>query len=311
MKTPGVMWLVSGLLLPGLIGMGFAWGPGVLWNVLWLAALCALTELTLSTWRGRIDLQAASGPWYASLVDGTWLLTALIMAACLPPGMPVGALVVAATGAIGLAKHLYGGLGRNLFNPAMVGYALVLVSYPASLNTWPGVDGFSGATLLTEFRYRPGTTETEFLQSYNRPDAWVPWLFAAAGLVLAGLRVIHLRLPAAMLLGLAVASFIGTDQGSSEGTGSAWLHITSGGALMAAFFVLTDPVTHPRDARHQWIFGFTVGVFVYLIRSFGMYPDGIAFAVLLGNCMVPLLDRMADRPVPGRVTPTPVPERSD
>ena len=282
------MWIVALLMLPGLGGMVVQWGVGIVWNIALLCTFCALTESVCAALRGQA--------MRASLGDGTWLITALIISACLPPSTSIGALALAAVGAIALTKHLYGGLGRNLFNPAMVGYALVLVCYPQLLNTWPSAqetDALSGATLLTEFRYHTGMTEFEFLQQNEFTGAWLAWLFAAGGGAMVLLKIIPWRLPVAACLGLGLAALVGSDQGSSVGHGSFEFHLFAGGFVFAAFFVVTDPITHPRTAAHQWIFGICVGLLTYLIRAYGVYPDGIAFAVLLANCLTPLLDRYA------------------
>jgi electron transport complex protein RnfD len=109
-----------------------------------------------------------------------------------------------------------------------------------------------------------------------------------------------------MLAAVLLASLFGYDAGSSASLGSAWFHWTTGGFVAAAFFIATDPVTHPRNHRQQIIFGATVGVFIYLIRGYGGYPDGISFAILFANCLTPLLNRLGmkaqEKNAPGKLT---------
>jgi len=296
MKTQHIMLWVLAALFPGIVSMVFVWGAGVLWNAIWLCVLCVATEaaaLYLKGVKQRSEL-------LFELKDASVLVTALLIAICLPPFTQVGMLSLAALAAVGLAKHAYGGLGRNVFNPAMVGYAVVLASFPQALAIWPDpggttLDGFSGATLLTDFRYRSGITVSEFELSQASAVAQqrlVAFWFLAGGLLLAYKKLIAWRVTAGMFAGLAAAALFGYDQGSSLSLGGAWFHWTMGGFMAAAFFVVTDPVTHPRQHRQQIVFGLTVGVFIYLIRAYGTFPDGIAFAVLFANCLTPFLNRL-------------------
>ena len=282
-QTHLTMWVVLAAMLPGTIAMTQMWGLGVMWNVAVMSAMCLGVEYLCVRATKRT-------------LDGSAMLTAWILALCLPPFTDLLVLAVAAVSAVGLAKHAYGGLGRNLFNPAMVGYAVVLVSFPQSLVIWPSdsVDAFTGATLLTDFRYREGLTVDEF--NVHFADAVgasraIAFGFLLGGLALIYMRIIHWRLPLAMVIGIAMAGLVGYDQGSSESLGSLTFHLFAGGTVMAAFFVVTDPVTCPQAARDQWIFGILVGILIYAMRAFSAYPDGIAFAILLANCLSPLLDR--------------------
>ena len=289
MTTPSIMRWVACALLPGLAAMTWFWGVGILVNAVFLCAFCLLAEAACTYARGGSQLMRRS------LTDGSALVTGLLIAICLPPDVAAWPLAVAAAGSIGLAKHAYGGLGRNLFNPAMVGFAIILVAFPAQLAIWPaGIDGLSGATLLSDFRYRGGQTVADFLPTHAAAFSAAQvsaWAFAAGGAMLIAKGLIAWRIPLGMLLALSTCALVGYDQGSSQSLGSPWFHMHAGGLAAAALFVATDPVTHPREPRDQLLFGITIGALVYLIRAFGSYPDGIAFAVLLANCLTPLLDR--------------------
>ena len=302
-KTPNVMAWVLVALLPGLAGMTFYFGLGVLWNLFWLSALCLATEVLVVALRtGSLSPALLRAPLQNNLGDGTTLLAAWLIAICLPPYVSIQILAVAALASIGLAKHAYGGLGNNIFNPAMVGYAVILLSFPQALAAWPALggaenlasDALSGATYLSEFRYRDAMTVDEFL--LNNPQVMhqqiIAGLFLLGGLGLIYLRIISWRIPLALLITVGLLASVTYDQGSTQSMGSAWFHWTTGGTMAAAFFVATDPVTHPSRHSHQIIFAVSIGILLFVIRTQGNLPDGIAFAVLLANCATPLLNRI-------------------
>lgn len=280
-------------LAPGILAMVWHLGIGVLWNLCWLAMLCGVSEALCSSLRWGV---AKASQRRFDLSDGTTVLAALLIGICLPPFVSPAILGVAALASIGLGKYAYGGLGQNIFNPAMVGYAVILLSFPIALASWPTAtsDGLSGATLLSEFRYRGGITATEFFlnrdgQNSNTTSAA---LFAVGGLWLIQQKIIHWRIPLTLLLTVGALAAVFHDQGSSASLGSPWFHWTTGGTVAAAFFVATDPVTHPARPSHQILFAMLIGVLLFLIRTQGNLPDGIAFAVLLANCTTPLFNRV-------------------
>ncbi len=302
-KTPNVMAWVLVALLPGLAGMTFYFGLGVLWNLFWLSALCLATEVLVVALRtGSLSPALLRAPLQNNLGDGTTLLAAWLIAICLPPYVSIQILAVAALASIGIAKHAYGGLGNNIFNPAMVGYAVILLSFPQALAAWPALggaenlasDALSGATYLSEFRYRDAMTVDEFL--LNNPQVMhqqiIAGLFLLGGLGLIYLRIISWRIPLALLITVGLLASVTYDQGSTQSMGSARFHWATGGTMAAAFFVATDPVTHPSRHSHQIIFAISIGILLFVIRTQGNLPDGIAFAVLLANCATPLLNRI-------------------
>ena len=270
-KTPNVMAWVLVALLPGLAGMTFYFGLGVLWNLFWLSALCLATEVLVVALRtGSLSPALLRAPLQNNLGDGTTLLAAWLIAICLPPYVSIQILAVAALASIGLAKHAYGGLGNNIFNPAMVGYAVILLSFPQALAAWPALggaenlasDALSGATYLSEFRYRDAMTVDEFL--LNNPQVMhqqiIAGLFLLGGLGLIYLRIISWRIPLALLITVGLLASVTYDQGSTQSMGSARFHWATGGTMAAAFFVATDPVTHPSRHSHQIIFAVSIGI---------------------------------------------------
>jgi electron transport complex protein RnfD len=298
------MLTVTACLVPGLLLQAMLLDPaGVLINVLAAVLAAAVTERTCTRLAGtQLTKRFTDG-------DAAALVTALILAAALPPNaaLPVA---LATTVALALGKHAYGGLGNNVFNPAMVGYAVVLVSLPGALSVWPvgpdsAVDGLTGATVLTTFKYRGAATVADVWTSGNGFGVlggagyeWLALAYGAGGLWLFYRGLAAWRPAAGLLLALTVASLACYDNGSSASAGSPAYHLASGGVLLAACFVATDPVTHPESHRGQWLFGLLAGSVIFLIRTWGNYPDGIAFAILLGNAAAPWLDRRFSRLAP-------------
>ena len=177
-------------------------------------------------------LGSVHAPRFPASFDGSVFLGTLILALALPPGMPWHVLLLATFGMVVLARQLYGGLGHNVFNPAMVGYALALVCFPVALATWPPlVDGHTGATALTAFRYREGLTAMEafaadpaFGQLGGYGWEWANIAFAFGGLVAAGLGLIAWRVVLGFLIVLGLFALVFHDGGSSRSAGSPLFH---------------------------------------------------------------------------------------
>jgi electron transport complex protein RnfD len=289
-----IMLTAAACLVPGLVVEAVLFeATAVLASVTTALATAVATEFACVGVRGR-SMALRS-------MDPSALVTALILAAALPPGA-IAAVAGATAAALVLGKHVYGGLGNNVFNPAMVGYAVVLVSFPGAVAEWPLAaatpDALTGATPLTVFKYRGAATVEEIWQAANGFGLlgglrweWVSIAFLAGGLLLFALGMAAWRPCVGMLAALAVLALAGYDNGSSDSLGSPVYHLFSGATLLAACFVVTDPVTHPTGHRDQWLFGILVGTLTFVIRAWGNYPDGIAFAVLLANALAPWLNR--------------------
>lgn len=295
LTTPQVMQRVLLALLPGAVTLGAFYGFAYLPRLAFAVTLGLAIEAAA--------LAAQRRPVTAALRDGSTVVTCTLLALALPPDTGWWVLAIAVTAAVGLAKHLYGGLGANPFNPAAVGYAVVLVSFPMALATWPiPADGLTSATALTSLRHREALTVAEAW----RPELgfgalggygweWINAAFLAGGLALLAMRLAAWRVPAAMLGTLILLALLGYDEGSSGSLGSPLFHLFSGGTMLAAFFFATDPVTHPASARGQIVFGCVVGAVTFVVRGFGAYPDGLVFGILLGNAVTPWLDRYLER----------------
>lgn len=314
-----VMRLVILATLPGLAAMTFFFGWGTLINVAWAILLAVGFEAAIVRLRKR--------PLSFYLSDYSAVVTALLLGLALPPFAPWWVTVVGVFVAIVIAKHLYGGLGQNPFNPAMVAYALLLVSFPVAMTQWtvpfvlidggeswnvlgftdtlavifssvePGfIDNYSGATPLDAMRHRSGLTTEEAWASVpvlaEGIGAWhaVSAAYFMGGVFLIYRKVFTIHTPMAVLLSLAVLSsvFYALDPSSFA---DPFFHLTAGATMLGAFFIATDPVTSATSNRGKIYFGIGIGVLIYVIRSWGGYPDAVAFAVLLMNLCAPFIDQ--------------------
>lgn len=294
LATRQIMLRVALALVPGSAVASVVFGVGVLVNLALALLFAALFE-----WLG-LRLRGSATDWRQH--DGSTLISAALIALALPPLAPWWLLAGATAGAILLAKHAYGGLGQNLFNPAMAGYALVAVLFPAQLAHWPAsagpFDAHTAATTLDTFRQNDALTVLEWWNSHPQFGRWGgsgwEWInlaFLGGGLYLLQQRIIGWHMPAGVLAALALMAVLFYDNGSSASGGSPLYHLLTGATMLGAFFVATDPVTAPLSATGRLLAGTLVGVLIYTIRSWGHYPDGVAFAVLAMNAIAPLLDR--------------------
>lgn len=209
--------------------------------------------------------------------------------------------MVASVFAVALAKHAFGGLGHNIFNPAMVGYAVVLVSYPALVTEF---DAISGATALEQIAHRGATTisEIEVIPAFGSFGAaqheWINFGYLVGGVYLLVFRIVPLVIPLCVLIGMGAVAFLLDGGGSSVSHGSPLFNWFAGGTMLTAFFIATDPVTSPTNRSGLIVYALLIGLLAMLIRKYSSWPDGFAFAVLLCNCFVPLLDRLGHQRLP-------------
>ena len=279
-----------------------------------------------------ILLRLMDRPIGLHLADGSAAVTCLLLGLSLPATTPWWIAALAAAFAIAVGKQVYGGLGANPFNPAMIARVMVLISFPKELSTWPqirpvfsgealsfadglrvtflgdktpmaGPDGISQATPLGELKTeltRNRTVDEILAQGYNHTEAFLGSFSGSAGetsallILLGGLflwykEVISWRIPASMIAATALLALIFNvyDPGTFAGP---VFHVLNGSLLFGAFFIATDMVTSPTTPRGQLIFGAGCGALVYIIRTWGGYPEGVSFAVVLMNATVPLID---------------------
>ncbi len=284
-----------------------------------LAGITGITFEALALSLRRRSLQPA-------ISDGSTFVTAALLAFSMPPLAPWWLTVSATAFSILLAKHLYGGLGMNPFNPAMVGYAVLLVSFPSAMTQWLpassvtplqinfsqtlqcilsgqlpsslSVDVLSSASPLAALKTGLAarhTMDEVFASSTFGNIAGAGWEWVSIALLLGGMALLALRLirwhiPVAMLLAVFFCAWIinSIDPGRHA---TAWFHLLSGATMIGAFYIATDPVTAPSSTRGRLIYGASIGILTYVIRSFGYYHDGVAFAVLTMNLFAPLIDK--------------------
>jgi electron transport complex protein RnfD len=303
-------------LIPGTVVYVLYFGFGLLIN-LTLAIGFALAFESLILWLRKRPLK----PY---LSDYSAVVTAWLLALCLPMHSPWWLVVTGVGFAMVFGKHLYGGLGFNPFNPAMVGYVVLLISFPREMTTWflphtvsgsmlqfdqaiayslgladPGQwDALTAATPLDQFKTSLGLNMmvSEIRQSPVFGDfggvgwEWIANWWLLGGLYLLFTKTIRWHIPVAMLGSLLLISSL-IYLLNPDGTASPGFHIFSGGAMLGAFFIATDPVSAATTPRGRLLYAALIGVLIYIIRTWGSFPDGVAFAVLLANMCVPLIDQ--------------------
>lgn len=319
-----VMWALTPATLFGF--WMFGW-PAVHLFFITIAG-CLLAELFCQRLMGQPS----------TLGDGSAVLTGWLLALSLPPWAPAWLAVLGAFIAIVIGKQVFGGLGQNLFNPAMVARVALLVSFPVAMTQWVvpqpmgslGAPGFlEGLRLVLEGTPTPDAVASASLLGHAKTElargltldralsgnaaALFDWsglrpgslgetgafLLLAGGLYLIASGVIGWQIPVAVLVGIALPALIGHAVDPSRYL-SAPQHLLSGAAMLGAFFIATDYVTSPNTALGKLIFGFGVGFLTWTIRSWGGYPEGMAFAVLLMNALTPVIDRFIRPRILGR-----------
>ena len=306
--------------LPGVAVMTYFFGPGTLANIIFGGALAVGCEYAVTALRGRDPRAAVS--------DLSVLVTSTLLCIALPPYAPWWLIVIGVLTAVLLGKQVFGGLGYNPFNPAMVGYVVLLISFPVQMSHWApprglgdvpglvgtwqhlfapgGIDAVTAATPLDLLRQNTGLLFDDLLTERAELSGWagVGWFevnlaFLAGGAWLLYRRIFTWHAPIAMLVALSLSALMGYDGGSSESGGSALFHLFSGATMFAAFFIVTDPVSSAVSNRGRLIFGALIGLLIYLIRVLGNYPDAVAFAVLILNFCAPFIDHYTQPTVYG------------
>jgi electron transport complex protein RnfD len=306
---------VSLALIPGLLVLITSFGPGTLIQC-GLSVLSALSAEAIALSLRKRSIQP-------TLLDGSALLTGLLLGVSLPPLLPWELSVFGSFFALWVGKHLYGGLGFNPFNPAMLGYAVLLIAFPKSMSQWPAplavdagqfswgfiegaifggqpsMDAITRATPLDTFhQLKLGILPPDFVLNIplTQNSERLHWAFVNLGFLLGGLwllfrKLIPIAIPLGFLgslLGLSLITFVldPLHQPTPLYT------LLSGGTMLGAFFITTDPVSGATTQRGRWIFAVGAGALVFAIRETGGYPDGIAFAILLMNLAAPTIDAL-------------------
>lgn len=322
--TDKLMLLVAIAALPGIAVQAILFGYGVLVQLILAIITAWVAEAFILTLRTK--------PVLPRLKDHSALVTAVLLAVAIPPYAPWWLIIIGTAFAIVFVKQLYGGLGNNLFNPAMAAYVMLLISFPVQMTQWLpplslqnttlqpldavcmiftqltchgvalpqlqlALDGSTLATPLDTLRQdlSQNLTVAESLQQpvfyafAGTGWLWVNLAYLFGGLFLLQQKVISWQIPTAVLAGLGVPALL-FWLFSDGATASPLFHLFSGATMLAAFFIATDPVSAATTPRGRLYYGALIGLIVFVIRTYGGYPDAFAFAVLLANMCVPLID---------------------
>lgn len=293
-----IMWSVNAALAPAALFSIYQFGLPAVKTLLICIIAAVATEYFILKWQNK--------PMVVS--DGSAFLTGLLLAMNIPVTVPWYLPLFGSVVAIGIAKHTMGGLGYNIFNPALVGRAFLLASWPIAMTTWPSmaskVDGMTSATplgilklqgyekLVEVFGDKADLYKAMFLGlrsgSAGETSAL---LLLLGGLYLIYRRYINWQVPVFMIATVGVMTWM---FGGKAGlfTGDPILHMMSGGLILGAFYMATDMVTIPITIKGQIVFAVGAGMLTVLIRLLGGYPEGVCYAILLMNCVTPLIDRL-------------------
>jgi electron transport complex protein RnfD len=292
-STARIMWTVNAALAPAALWGAFVFGGGA------LAVLAgAIAGSLLAEWLSALALRRR-----ATLSDGSAFCTGLLLAMTLPPQLPGWAALLGGVFAIAMGKMIFGGLGFNLFNPALAGRAFLMASFPLAMTSgWTGARSWFGAPLDAVTTATPlaalrehGMAEA-FRVATSHGSAWMSLalgfrpgsigegsvlLLALGASVLLARGILKLTIPLSVFAGVALVTMW---------SGAFGLHLMSGGLWLGAFFMATDYVTSPNERNGQIVFGLVVGALTGIIRIYGGYPEGICYAILLANMIVPALN---------------------
>jgi electron transport complex protein RnfD len=312
--VPRIMWSVVLALLPAFLGSIYFFGVRALWLVLIGVVAAVITEAACQKIRKKP----------VTVTDGSAVVTGILLVFCLPPGVPWWLPAVGSVFAIAIGKQVFGGLGHNPFNPALLGRAFLMASWPLymttawrapSLGTLSGIDAVTNATPLNLLKEAqkvladPAATTQQMVQAREvlsqLSSAYGNLFFGNVGgslgetsailLLIGGLyllfkRYIGWKIPLTFMASVMIITGI---FGGTNGlfTGDGLFHLLSGGLMLGAFFMATDMVTTPVTFRGRLIFGTGCGIITSVIRLAGGYPEGVCYSILLMNAFTPLIDR--------------------
>jgi electron transport complex protein RnfD len=300
-STPRIMWNVVGSLAPVVAAAAWYFGISAL---LVIAAACL----------GALGTERLFGRG-GSLADGSAVITGLLLGLCLPAGLPLWMAALGGAFGIGLGKLVFGGLGQNVFNPALLGRAFLQAAFPVPITTWPLASGgfftlrgdnfalpfmradapdvVTAATPLGLWKFEQKPTETWDLLIGNTGGSLgetAAIVILLAGAYLAARQYLNWRTPVSIFLTVALFSGILYLVNPARFASPAFM-LLSGGLVIGAVYMATDMVTSPVTNTGRWLFGIGVGVLVVVIRVWGGLPEGVMYAILLMNAMVPFINR--------------------
>ncbi|CAL4326178.1 RnfABCDGE type electron transport complex subunit D [Buchnera aphidicola] len=316
-----IMFLVIIACIPGILAKCYFFGVGTLIQIIFSIIVAVVLEMIVL----KIRLKKIK----MHLLDNSVILTSILFGVSVPSLLPWWITVFGIFFSVLVGKHLYGGLGQNIFNPAMVGYAVLLISFPIHMNNWNEmssdisyvkdmkqsfnvifsnkstlnnsnifIDNFTEATPLNNFKIKSHFQNNDYTEekivhhkkiSFRKSSIYINISFFLGGIFLLFQRIICWRISIVFLFFLGFLSSV-TYFYSQDLFMSPLIHLFSGGTMICAFFISTDPVTTACTNLGKIIFSVIMSFLVWIIRNYSEYPDGIAFAVLLSNMLVPLID---------------------
>ena len=293
-SVPKIMYAVVISLAPAVFASIYFFRLRALLLLLCCVAACLATEAIFLSLRKK-PLQA--------LLDGSAIITGLLLAMTLPPSLPLDMAIIGAVIAIAIGKQVFGGLGYNIFNPALVGRAFLQTAFPVAMTTWippltKTINTATYATPLGDLKFQDAVAQGTLVplkDLFFGNTGGCLGETSALALIIGGLflllrRVIDWRIPLGIILSLSV--FTGTFWLANPGEyASPLFHLLAGGLLLGALFMATDMVTSPITPLGTWIYALGIGIVVGLVRLFGGFPEGVMYSILFMNTFVPLLNR--------------------
>lgn len=302
-SVPKIMYWVIIALIPALLVSVYFFGL----SAIRVQAIAIVSAIFFEWLIQKIFIKGGN-----TIPDGSAALTGMLLAFNVPANLPWWIIVIGSLVAIGIGKMSFGGLGKNPFNPALVGRVFMLISFPVQMTSWPkvnvmnfaGVDAETGATPLAIMKEGLANGEKVSDIMNSMPTSLVDMMtgnmggslgeISAIALILGGIillvkKVITIEIPASILL--TIAAFTGIlNLINPEAFAGPAFHLLGGGVMLGAIYMATDMVTSPMSKKGMWIYGIGIGVITVLIRVWGAYPEGISFAILIMNAFVPLIN---------------------
>ncbi|HSO86751.1 MAG TPA: RnfABCDGE type electron transport complex subunit D [Draconibacterium sp.] len=299
-STQKIMYRVVYAMIPALLWSVFVFGLDALRVTLIAVVACLAFEYVIQKYLMKIK---------PMITDGSALVTGILLAFNVPANLPWWIIVIGALASIGIGKLSFGGLGSNIFNPALVGRVFLLISFPVQMTSWPvnnrsGIDavtsatplgiikeGFTNGTPISEIsKSLPSTMEMLFGEIGGSLGEISALLLILGGLYMLFTKVITWHIPVSIIGSVAIISGIFWMVNPELYINPVY-HILTGGLMLGAIYMATDMVSSPMTPKGQLIYGVGIGVITIMIRFFGAYPEGISFAILIMNAVVPLLNR--------------------
>lgn len=306
LKTHNIMQQVIIACMPAIIILSYFLGMGIIYNIIYSILFAIILEYFCLKLREKSNQEV-----FNTVKDYSAILTAILFALCLPPNFSLIKIFIAIFFAIVIAKQIYGGLGHNIFNPAMVGYAVLLISFPQDFTNWFNIQDYFNILDIDNYKNNidaiTQATPLDPIYDYNKINNNYnsKTIFYIINLtwLMSGLYLIYKKISAISLsLGFILGFILILIVNNIANNGFELININNlikileqlflGATMMGAFFIISDPVTAATTPKGRWIYSILAGAFCAIIRLYTSYPDGVAFAVLFMNTWAPLINKL-------------------